>query len=179
MKRINLIFILIAAFLMVAAGTFATVHAGSYENGKYPAGSGQGVFQKHFSDMDINGDDSLDFEEFKNVFPSTEQKAFDRLDTDQNGSLSHDEWHQFKEMHSGMGKHHQKKLPEPSKFNAHFPDMDTDQNARVTLEEFKAYFSEKSDHEHVFNAIDIDGKGDIDHDEWHEFKSAHGLKHME
>jgi hypothetical protein len=27
-----------------------------------------------------------------------------------------------------------------------------------------------------FNAVDLNQDGNIDHDEWHEFKEAHGLK---
>ena len=87
-------------------------------------------------------------------------------------------------MHKGMGKthgnrYHAKKLPDPAKFNAHFPDMDKDSNDRVTLEEFKAYFPDAPEQEAVFKAIDLDGKGGLDHDEWHEFKAAHGLKHVD
>jgi len=29
----------------------------------------------------------------------------------------------------------------------------------------------------VFAAIDLNKDGNIDHDEWHKFKEAHGLKH--
>jgi hypothetical protein len=57
--------------------------------------------------------------------------------------------------------------------------MDSDNDDRVTLEEFKAYFPDGSQQEDVFNAIDLDGKGGLDHDEWHEFKAAHGLKHKD
>lgn len=184
MKNYRYFLTLVALFMMVSSLTAYNAYASSCNKGNDQSSVERGAFSKHFSDMDTNGDGSLSFEEFKNVFPSTEQKGFNQLDDDQDGVLSHDEWHQFKEMHKGMGKQHKqkyhtKKPSDPSKFNAHFPDMDSDNNDRVTLEEFKSYFPEASEHEDAFNAIDLDGQGELDHDEWHEFKAAHGLKHID
>ncbi len=182
MKRFNLIFILAIFFLMASGG--AAVQASSSDKGKHHTKSGHGMFNKHFAEMDTDGNGSLSFEEFQKIFPSTKQKAFNGLDSDKDGVLSQAEWRQFKEMHKDMGKYHGKKyhsekLPDPGKFNAHFPDMDTDGNGKVTFEEFKAHFPDAPDQEAAFNAIDLDGKGDLDHDEWHEFKAAHGLKHVD
>ena len=70
-------------------------------------------------------------------------------------------------------------LGQPAKFNAHFPDMDSNNNDRVTFEEFKAKFPDASGNEDVFKAIDLDGNGELTHEEWHEFKSAHDLKHTD
>ena len=195
--RLNILFVTALFFLLASA---SGVYAGSYTtpcssapcdkktapcNKKaYHDNCRKGMFSNSFSDMDTNGDNGLSFEEFKTAFPAVEQSGFDQLDNDKSGALSLEEWEAFKNMHKGMGSHHKGKyhatsLPEPSKFNAHFPEMDSDKNDRVSLEEFKAYFPEASDHQTVFQAIDLDGKGDIDHDEWHEFKQAHGLKHIE
>jgi len=179
MKSNNYFLTLVAFFMIFSSVAANQALASSSNKGNYHTSDGHGQFNTQFKDIDINGDNSLSFDEFKNAFPSTEQKAFDYLDSDKNKSLSHEEWRQFKAMHKGMGKYHTKKLPDPSKFNAHFPDMDSDNNNRVTLEEFKASFPEASEHEDVFNAIDLDGNGDLDHDEWHEFKAAHGVKHMD
>ncbi|NDY71740.1 hypothetical protein DO021_08560 [Desulfobacter hydrogenophilus] len=184
MKSNNYFLTLVAFFMMVSSVAANQAHDSSCNKGNYPTADGHGQLNKHFKDIDMNGDNSVSFDEFKKVFPSAEQKAFDHLDSDKNSTLSNEEWRQFTEMHKGMGKHHKqkyhtKKLPDPSKFNAHFPDMDSDNNDRVTLEEFKAAFPEASEHEDVFNAIDLDGKGDLDHDEWHEFKAAHGSKHID
>ncbi|MGM0656220.1 MAG: EF-hand domain-containing protein [Thermodesulfobacteriota bacterium] len=184
MKMNNYFLTLVAFFMMFSIVAANHALASSYNKGNYKTADGHGQFNKQFKDIDINGDNSLSFDEFKNVFPSAEQKAFDYLDSDKNKTLSHEEWLQFKKMHSGMGKYHKQKyhtnkLPDPLKFNAHFPDMDSDNNNRVTLEEFKAYFPEASEHEDVFNAIDLDGTGDLNHDEWHEFKAAHGMKRMD
>lgn len=183
MKSNNFFLTLVAFFMMISSVAANQAHASSCDKGNSQTADGHGQLNKNFKDIDINGDNSLSFDEFKKVFPSTEQKAFNHLDSDKNGTLSHEEWSQFKEMHKGMGKgmtkYHTKKLPDPSKFNAHFPDMDSDNNDRVTLEEFKASFPEASEHEDVFNAIDLDGSGDLDHDEWHEFKTAHGSKHVD
>jgi Ca2+-binding EF-hand superfamily protein len=185
MTRIKSFLIMAGVFMMVSAVAVSAVYASSHKQDNYQKSGGHGKFDRPFSEMDIDGDDSLNFTEFKQMFPSTEQQGFDTLDTDKNGGLSREEWHQFKAMHQGMGgmhhkkRYHDKALPEPSKFNAHFPDMDTDHNDQVTREEFNAYFADVSDNEAVFNAIDLDENGYLDHDEWHEFKSSHGLKHMD
>jgi Ca2+-binding EF-hand superfamily protein len=76
---------------------------------------------------------------------------------------------------AAKGRHHDTALPEPKQFNAHFGDMDTQKDGRVTWEEFKAYFPQAEPK--VFAAIDLNKDGAIDHDEWHTFKAAHGLKH--
>lgn len=76
---------------------------------------------------------------------------------------------------SGTPKHHKTSLPEPKTFNAHFPDMDKNGDEYVDWLEFKAYFPHAEPE--VFNALDLDGDKAVDHDEWHEFKEAHGLKH--
>lgn len=188
MKRFTCIMIMAGFFLMAAAGSAALVYASSCDQENYKASGGHTLFGRDFSDMDIDGDDSLSFAEFQKVFTSTEQKAFDRLDSDDNGTLSREEWHQFKEMHKGMGKkyhqknkkrYHKEKLPDSSKFNAHFPDMDSDHNDQVTFDEFNDYFTDAADKQKVFNAVDLDESGYIDHGEWHAFKAAHGLKHMD
>jgi Ca2+-binding EF-hand superfamily protein len=64
-------------------------------------------------------------------------------------------------------------------YAAHFPDMDTSGDGLVDMEEFDAYFPDNSENERAFELIDQDDSGDIDHDEWHEFKSAHGYGHKE
>ncbi len=74
-------------------------------------------------------------------------------------------------------KHHNTDLPDPKGYNAHFGDMDSNQDDKVDWPEFKAYFP-KADPK-VFAAIDLNQDGSIDHDEWHRFKEAHGLKHKE
>jgi hypothetical protein len=66
-------------------------------------------------------------------------------------------------------------MPDPKSFNAHFGDMDSDGNDLVSWDEFKAHFPHAEPK--VFTAIDLNGDKALDHDEWHEFKAAHGLKH--
>lgn len=72
-------------------------------------------------------------------------------------------------------RYHDTALPDPKQFNAHFGDMDNQKDDRVTWEEFKAYFPQAEPK--VFAAVDLNQDGAIDHDEWHAFKKAHGLKH--
>jgi hypothetical protein len=76
---------------------------------------------------------------------------------------------------SSHKKHHNVDLPDPQSFNAHFGDMDANGDDLVTWEEFSAHFQNAE--QKVFNAIDLNQDGHIDHDEWHEFKEAHGMKH--
>ena len=78
---------------------------------------------------------------------------------------------------SGAKKHHKTDMQDPKIYNAHFGDMDADGNDLVNWEEFADYFQNAE--QKVFNAVDLNQDGNIDHDEWHEFKEAHGLKHIE
>ncbi len=73
--------------------------------------------------------------------------------------------------------YHKEKMPDAKGFNAHFPDMDTDENDMIDWTEFKDHLPQADPG--VFKAIDLNGDGNIDHDEWHQFKEAHGLKHKE
>ena len=72
-------------------------------------------------------------------------------------------------------RYHKEALPDPQGFNAHFGDMDLDGNNLVNWTEFKDQFPQGD--EKVFNAVGLNGDGYIDHEEWHEFKEAHGLTH--
>ncbi len=59
------------------------------------------------TDMDKDGNGSVSFEEFKAVFPNTQQAGFDMLDRDGDGQLSAAEWEAFKDAHKGMGSYKQ------------------------------------------------------------------------
>ena len=78
---------------------------------------------------------------------------------------------------SSKSHHHGDKMPPPESYNAHFGDMDANSDERVDWEEFKSFFPQAEPK--VFNALDLNKDGFVDHDEWHEFKQAHGLKHEE
>ena len=75
---------------------------------------------------------------------------------------------------SGPQRYHQQKLGSPSEYQAHFPDMDANGDELVHWQEFKAYFPQTN--QKVFNALDMNKDTAIDHDEWHEFKAAHGMR---
>ncbi len=184
-KQLFEIFSIIALLVIFLFGTAA---AGSHKG--YSAKTS--VADLHFSDLDKDGNDAVSREEFAKQFPGMASNAFDVLDKDKDGTLNHDEWHAFKEMHKGMGddhkgmasyhgkeKFHKDDLPDPSGFNAHFPNMDANGDGVVDLSEFKAHFSDQKDAEAVFNAVDLNKNGSLDHDEWHAFKKAHGLGHIE
>jgi len=74
-------------------------------------------------------------------------------------------------------KNHKTAIQNPESLNAHFGDMDTDGDDLVNREEFKAHFPDAD--QKAFDAIDLNGDGSVDHDEWHEFKEAHELGHIE
>ncbi len=70
---------------------------------------------------------------------------------------------------------HGPNLPDPQQFNAHFGDIDSDDDGMVRRDEFKQFFPQAQPT--VFTALDLNQDGVVDHDEWHKFKEAHGLKH--
>jgi len=78
---------------------------------------------------------------------------------------------------ASKSKHHKQDLPDPKSFNAHFPDMDSDGDDLINWTEFKGHFPQAPPE--AFKATDLNGDGNIDHDEWHQFKEAHGLGHKE
>jgi hypothetical protein len=78
---------------------------------------------------------------------------------------------------AGHKQHHATDMPDPQSYNAHFGDLDANGDDQVTWDEFAVYFQDAE--KKVFDAIDLDQDGTIGHDEWHEFKAAHGLKHQD
>jgi len=56
-------------------------------------------YSGHFGDMDLDGDDQVNWEEFKKRFPNMKEDAFKKIDTNNDGSIDHDEWHEFKASH--------------------------------------------------------------------------------
>lgn len=75
---------------------------------------------------------------------------------------------------AGPTRHHKAHMPDPASFKAHFPEMDTNGDDQVNWTEFKNHFDQASPE--VFNELDLNKDGGVDHDEWHQFKAAHGLK---
>ena len=56
-------------------------------------------------------------------------------------------------------------------------DIDTDGDDQLSWEEFKQHFTHAD--KDAFKKIDANNDGLIDHDEWHDYKAAHGDKHKE
>lgn len=75
---------------------------------------------------------------------------------------------------SGAKNYHETPLEDPSSYRAHFPDMDSSGDGMVNWKEFKTHFPKTN--KDVFKALDLNKDRGVDHDEWHEFKEAHGLK---
>ena len=78
---------------------------------------------------------------------------------------------------SAKGHYHGQEMPAPESYNAHFGDMDASGDDMVNWDELKAYFPQADPK--VYAACDLNKDGFVDHDEWHEFKAAHGLEHKE
>ncbi len=186
MKKISTV-VGLAAVLVFGSVTYAEEcppgqgKGDSYHKGM-EMGAGLSGYKVHFKDIDKDGNGSLNWEEYSAHFPKTEKKVFDMLDTGKDGSISQEEWHTFKAAHGMAGpngghqgaKYHDANLPDPAPYNAHFPDMDKNSDDAVSMYEFKAFFPKGE--ETVFNAIDLDKSGSLSHEEWHEFKTAHGME---
>jgi len=76
---------------------------------------------------------------------------------------------------ANQSKHHSRDMPDPSGYNAHFDDIDQNGDGGVKWYEFKAYFPDAAPE--VYMELDLNDDGVVDHDEWHQFKEAHGMKH--
>jgi len=53
-------------------------------------------YNAHFGDIDADGDDLINLEEFNNYFPHAKKKAFKKADMNKDKLLDHEEWHTFK-----------------------------------------------------------------------------------
>jgi len=56
-------------------------------------------YNGHFGDMDTDGDDQLNWKEFKQYFTHAEEHVFKKADVNNDSIVDHDEWHEFKEVH--------------------------------------------------------------------------------
>jgi len=54
------------------------------------------VYDGHLGDMDTDGDDELNWKEFKTYFPNAKEDVFRKIDANNDGLIDHDEWHKFK-----------------------------------------------------------------------------------
>jgi hypothetical protein len=54
-------------------------------------------YRGHFDDMDIDGDDQVNWKEFKKSFSHAKKQIFKKVDGNNDGLIDHDEWHEFKE----------------------------------------------------------------------------------
>ena len=87
MKKILLVMTLSIMFATFVTPAYSSDHKKKYE------------YSGHFGDMDLDGDDSVDWKEFKNYFPHAKKDVFKKADGNNDGSIDHDEWHEFKDEH--------------------------------------------------------------------------------
>lgn len=76
-----------------------------------------------------------------------------------------------------QGKGYEAVQMETKSYDAHFPDVDTNDDDLVSWEEFNNKFTDAE--KDVYEALDLNKDGSVDHDEWHEFKSGSGLEMKE
>ncbi len=181
MKKAIFVFMITGVFAVsgVAVAGDQDCQKEKYHKG-YGHGKGLSEYKVRFNDLDKDGDGGLNWDEYNAHFTDAKKDVFDALDTGKDGAVSREEWHAFKSAHGmaepmGQGRFHKADLPDPTPYNAHFPDIDADGDDAVSLDEFKAYFPEGEDA--AFAAIDLDKNKSLSHDEWHAFKSAHGMGH--
>jgi len=65
-------------------------------------------YMVHMGELDKNGDNILSREEFQNRFPHSDKSVFDAIDVNQDGSISHGEWIDFKTAHGKRENYHHK-----------------------------------------------------------------------
>ncbi|UZP68897.1 calcium-binding protein [Desulfovibrio mangrovi] len=63
-----------------------------------------GFADDKFGKMDKDGNDSVSWEEFEAHHPNMRKAAFETIDKDSDGAISHDEWHAFMGSHGADGK---------------------------------------------------------------------------
>ena len=56
-------------------------------------------FNAHFGDMDLDGNDLVNWTEFKDQFPQGDENVFKAVDLNGDDYIYHEEWHKFKEAH--------------------------------------------------------------------------------
>ena len=54
-------------------------------------------YSGHFGDMDLDGDDQINWKEFKQYFSHAEKQMFKKADGNNDKLIDHDEWHEFKD----------------------------------------------------------------------------------
>ncbi|WBF68601.1 calcium-binding protein [Desulfovibrio subterraneus] len=64
----------------------------------------QGIADDKFGVMDKDANDSVSWEEFEAQHPNMRKAAFETIDTNSDGGISHDEWHAFMGSHGADGK---------------------------------------------------------------------------
>ncbi len=57
---------------------------------------GNHTYDGHLRDMDTDGDDELNWNEFKKHFSHAEEDVFKKIDANNDSLIDHDEWHEFK-----------------------------------------------------------------------------------
>ncbi len=101
------LFVVTVVFLLGTSLAYAD--CGKAHDDSNPHKTGR-ISTTNFEDLDKDKSGGVSFEEFKAVFPRTQQAGFNMLDKDGDGQLNKVEWEAFKDAHKGMGNYN--KVPE-------------------------------------------------------------------
>ena len=85
----------ILSFVLVISLLFGC-SAGRYHKQELPDPQS---FNAHFGEMDLDGNDLVNWTEFKDRFPQAEEKVFAAFDLNGDGYIDHEEWQKFMEAH--------------------------------------------------------------------------------
>lgn len=69
------------------------------------AGDDSATYSRCFYSMDVDGNDSVDREEFLRAYPEAGKDVYAEADADGSGSLDHEEWESFKAAHGVVEAH--------------------------------------------------------------------------
>lgn len=106
-----------------------------------------------FADIDADGSGSLSADEMSAARANKTERMIARLDTDEDGSISEEEW----DNRPVRQKNGKRKAPD-------FADLDVDGNGLISSYDLETVRTERA--EKMLSLIDTDGNGEVSEDEW-------------
>ena len=89
-------YVVLLMSMALVIGLLSGCASGRYHKEALPDPQG---FNAHFGDMDLDGNELVNWTEFKDRFPQAEEKVFAAFDLNGDGYIDHEEWRKFMEAH--------------------------------------------------------------------------------